>query len=49
MFALFQSDGTIPEEFYNTDKLVCLTFYQILIFLSNGGPLKTMKNVFYFI
>ena len=30
-------------------KLVSAIFYQILIFSSNDRPLKTMKNVFYFI
>ena len=30
-------------------KLVSAIFYQIFIFWSNDRPLKTMKNVFYFI
>ena len=30
-------------------KLVSAIFYQILIFSPNACPLKTMKNVFYFI
>ena len=30
-------------------KLVPAIFYQILIFSPNDSPLKTMKNVFYFI
>ena len=30
-------------------KLVSAIFYQIFIFSTNGSPLKTMKNVFYFI
>ena len=30
-------------------KLVSATFYQIFIFSQNDSPLKTMKNVFYFI
>ena len=30
-------------------KLVSAIFYQIFIFSSNDSPLKTMKNVFYFI
>ena len=28
---------------------VSAIFYQIFIFSPNGSPLKTMKNVFYFI
>ena len=30
-------------------KLVSTIFYQIFIFPQNDSPLKTMKNVFYFI
>ena len=30
-------------------KLVSAIFYQIFIFSPNDSPLKTMKNVFYFI
>ena len=30
-------------------KLVSAIFYQIFILSSNDSPLKTMKNVFYFI
>ena len=30
-------------------KLVSAIFYQILIFSPNDSPLKTVKNVFYFI
>ena len=30
-------------------KLVSAIFYQIFIFSSYDSPLKTMKNVFYFI
>ena len=30
-------------------KLVSAIFYQIFIFSQNDRPLKTMKNVFYFI
>ena len=30
-------------------KVVSAIFYQIFIFSPNGRPLKTMKNVFYFI
>ena len=30
-------------------KLVSAIFYQIFIFSANDSPLKTMKNVFYFI
>ena len=30
-------------------KLVSAIFYQIFIFSQNDSPLKTMKNVFYFI
>ena len=30
-------------------KLVSVIFYQIFIFTPNDSPLKTMKNVFYFI
>ena len=30
-------------------KLVSAIFYQISIFSPNDSPLKTMKNVFYFI
>ena len=34
---------------YFTLKLVSAIFYQIFIFPPNKSPLKTMKNVFYFI
>ena len=34
---------------YFTLKLVSAIFYQIFIFSPNKSPLKTMKNVFYFI
>ena len=30
-------------------KLVSAIFYQLFIFSPNDSPLKTMKNVFYFI
>ena len=30
-------------------KLVTAIFYQIFIFSANDSPLKTIKNVFYFI
>ena len=30
-------------------KLVSAIFYQIFIFSQNDSPLKTVKNVFYFI
>ena len=30
-------------------KLVSTIFYKIFIFSTNDGPLKTVKNVFYFI
>ena len=33
----------------HTLKLVSATFDQIFIFSPNGRPLKTMKDVFYFI
>ena len=33
----------------NRFKLVSAIFYQIFIFLPNDSPLKTMKNVFYFV
>ena len=32
-----------------TLKLVSAIFYQIFIFLPNGSPSKTVKNIFYFI
>ena len=35
--------------FADTLKLVSVIFYQIFIFSPNDSPLKTMKNVFYFI
>ena len=41
-----------PEVFGHNQlplKLVSAIFYQIFIFSPNDGPLKTMKNVFYFI
>ena len=47
-----------PEQFDNLHlvyhftvvlKLVSAIFYQICIFSPNDSPLKTIKNVFYFI
>ena len=35
--------------FHEHLKLVCAIFYQIFMFSPNDSPLKTMKNVFYFI
>ena len=39
----------ITRSQYVSLKLVSAIFYQIFIFPPNGSPLKTMKNVFYFI
>ena len=49
----FQNDKCYYLLFYSFPfsllKLVSATFYQIFIFSQNDSPLKTMKNVFYFI
>ena len=44
----------VSKQFVNLDiiiylRLVSIIFYQIFIFSPNDSPLKTIKNVFYFI
>ena len=38
-----------PAITYSKIKLVSAIFYQFFIFSQTDSPLKTMKNVFYFI
>ena len=40
---------SLQVDLKTTLKLVSAIFYQIFIFSPNYSPLKTMKNVFYFI
>ena len=44
-----QNTFTFHETNVFSLKLVPAIFHQILIFSQNDSPLKTMKNVFYFI
>ena len=39
----------VKDEVFENLKLVSAIFYQIYIFSPNDSPLKTMKNIFYFI
>ena len=42
-------NGELPSYLNIYLKLVSAIFYQFFIFSPNDSPLKTMKNVFYFI
>ena len=49
---LISVEGSVKESSYLTYftlKIVSALSYQIFIFSPNKSPLKTMKNVFYFI
>ena len=49
--ALFKAIKETPQNAIkiNSLKLVSAIFYEFFIFSRNDSPLKTMKNVFYFV
>ena len=52
LWNLISVEGSVKESSYLTYftlKIVSAISYQIFIFSPNKSPLKTMKNVFYFI